>query len=91
MHLCEITIPSFARFELEHTPFYSTKSNTGNYFYKMSCQGKMRSDGFKQVPTTLFSHLCRDSICNKQADMELFCYLRSQSFSALQLMEEKIW
>lgn len=40
------------------------------YLYRAKLQ--MRSDGFKQVPTALFSHLCRDSIYKvQQADMEL--------------------
>lgn len=44
MHLCENITPTFARFGFEHTPFYSTKRNTGNYLYKILCQGKIPNE-----------------------------------------------
>lgn len=94
MHLCENITPSFARFGFEPTPFTIQKATQVTTSTKFFARAKfqMGSDGFKQVPTTLFSHLWRDFICKaQQADVKLFCHLKGQPFSALQLTEEKIW
>lgn len=66
MHLCENIIPSFARFALDLNKPLSTVQKviqvTTYTKFLVRAKFQIRSDGFKQVPTRLFSHLCRDFI-----------------------------